>query len=151
MNEPAENLDKRVSDADLLLAAKRAFETSYAPYSNHHVGAALLTDDGRLFLGCNVELFNLTGGICAERTALVKALSEGQRSFARIAVASNKIPYCYPCGNCREALVEFGSLPVIVEGADGAPIVTDLSFLLPNHPLLERDVVSLSLEGRKLV
>ena len=95
-----------VTDAELLALARLAMENSYSPYSHYAVGAALLSADGRVFQGCNIEnaSFGLTN--CAERTALFKAVSEGARDFTAIAIASNgSAPY--PCGACRQALNEF--------------------------------------------
>jgi len=77
---------------------------AYAPYSHFHVGAALLTEDGRIFTGCNVENATYGACLCAERTALVKAVSEGARSFVAIAIAgSSGTPM--PCGICRQNLL----------------------------------------------
>ena len=92
---------------ELLKAAEKAKENAYVPYSNFRVGAALLTKSGRIYTGCNVE--NAAYGVtnCAERTALFKAVSEGEREFAAIAVTSDSDDITYPCGVCRQALVEF--------------------------------------------
>ncbi|XP_048250341.1 cytidine deaminase-like isoform X2 [Haliotis rufescens] len=82
---------------------------SYCPYSNFPVGAALLTADGTVFTGCNVENASYGLAICAERTAIVKAVSEGHRKFKAIAIASDlKEIAIVPCGACRQVLVEFG-------------------------------------------
>ncbi|XP_071109133.1 cytidine deaminase-like isoform X1 [Haliotis cracherodii] len=82
---------------------------SYCPYSNFPVGAALLTADGTVFTGCNVENASYGLAICAERTAIVKAVSEGHRKFKAIAIASDlKDGVIVPCGACRQFLVEFG-------------------------------------------
>ncbi len=98
--------------------AKAALEMrkySYAPYSKFTVGAALLTDDGRIFTGCNVENASFPAGTCAERCALGKAVSEGCQKFAAIAIAGGAadleapLPICAPCGVCRQALREFGA------------------------------------------
>lgn len=79
---------------------------AYAPYSNFFVGAALLTSDGSIYTGCNVENTSYGLCICAERTAICKAVSEGHREFQAIAVAAN--PFATPCGACRQFIVEFG-------------------------------------------
>lgn len=93
--------------AALCRAAADAAGNAYAPYSGYRVGAALLAADGRVFTGCNVEnaSFGLTN--CAERTAIFKAVSEGVREFAAIAIAGGKDAPAYPCGACRQALAEF--------------------------------------------
>lgn len=121
-----------VTDADLLALARLAMENSYCPYSHYAVGAALLSADGRVFQGCNIEnaSFGLTN--CAERTALFKAVSEGARDFTAIAIASNgSAPY--PCGACRQALNEFApGLRVLVTWGEGEVDETTLPALLPH-------------------
>ena len=121
--------------------AKKAREYSYSPYSRFAVGAALLTSDGKIISGCNVE--NSSFGItnCAERTALFKAVSEGERSFLAIAIAGGKVlpdgameeAFCPPCGACRQALLEFckKDLSVIIGKEDGTYMVTTLGELMP--------------------
>lgn len=91
----------------LIEAAYAAKEYSYAPYSGFHVGAALLTADGRVYTGCNIENAAYSPTNCAERTAIFKAVSEGERKFAAIAVVGDKERYLFPCGVCRQALAEF--------------------------------------------
>lgn len=86
-------------------AAISAAERAYAPYSQYRVGAALLAEDGRLFTGCNVENASYPAGICAERGALAKAVSEGARAFALVVVAT--LNGGSPCGICRQSLLEF--------------------------------------------
>ena len=97
-----------MTDQDLV---KRAFEMhrfSYVPYSHFPVGAALLCEDGRVFTGCNVENAAFGSTICAERTALLKAISEGCREgWTAIAIAGTGEDYCWPCGACRQMLYEF--------------------------------------------
>ncbi|GAB4572908.1 MAG: cytidine deaminase [Anaerolineae bacterium] len=90
----------------LVDAALEARQMAYAPYSEYFVGAALLTEDGSLFTGCNVENASYGATICAERTAAVKAVSEGQRRFSAIAIATRDGGS--PCGICRQVLYEFG-------------------------------------------
>ena len=94
-----------VSDEVLLRAARAAAKASYSPYSDYPVGAALLSSDGRIFTGCNVENASYGLTMCAERVALFKAVSEGARSFKAIAVSARNVPW--PCGACRQALNEF--------------------------------------------
>ena len=104
----------------LMTAAAGARELAYAPYSNFCVGAALLARDGRIFTGCNVENAAYSPTNCAERTAVFKAVSEGVREFAAIAVVGGKrgeiSPLCAPCGVCRQVLAEFcpPDFPVIL-------------------------------------
>jgi cytidine deaminase len=84
---------------------------SYAPYSDFLVGSAVLTDDGKIFTGCNIENSAFCPSICAERTAIAKAVSEGYRDFAAIAIAGGRrdgeLQYCSPCGVCRQVMREF--------------------------------------------
>ncbi len=122
---------------DLLLAAVAAREFSYSPYSNYCVGAALLAKDGRIFTGCNVENAGYTPTNCAERTAIFKAVSEGVREFAAIAVVGGMrgaplAENCTPCGVCRQVLAEFcpSDFPVIM-GTPENIRVTTLEELLP--------------------
>jgi cytidine deaminase len=112
-------------------AARQARERAYAPYSKYHVGAALLTDDGRTFTGCNVENASYPATICAERVAITKAVSEGQRKFLAIAVATSNA--AAPCGICRQVMNEF-SREMIVLLVDDEQIVEEhiLADLLPN-------------------
>lgn len=104
-----------MTDQALYLKAVEQLEYSYAPYSKFAVGAALLTEDGKLYTGCNVESAAYSATICAERTALVKAVSEGNRKIISLAVASSSGDFTFPCGICRQMLVEFNpNMRVIV-------------------------------------
>ena len=98
----------------LVKLAYQAQKYSYTPYSNFNVGAALLSDNGKVYLGCNIENVAQTSTCCAERTALFKAVSEGVTDFKKIAIVGNKKDatpkeknFCSPCGVCRQALAEF--------------------------------------------
>ncbi len=96
---------------ELIRAALRARELSYSPYSNYRVGAALLTESGEVFTGCNIENAAYTPAICAERTAFFKAVSEGCREFSAIAIAGSPAgemsQLSWPCGVCRQVMMEF--------------------------------------------
>lgn len=120
-----------VSDETLLAMARNARERSYSPYSHFAVGAALLCEDGRIFQGCNVEnaSFGLTN--CAERTAVYKAVSEGETSFKAIAIASAGTPP-WPCGACRQVLNEFAPNLRVLVTWDGQVDEAPLSALLPH-------------------
>jgi len=91
----------------LVEMAYEAMEYSYSPYSNFKVGAALLTEEGKVFTGCNVECASYGGTNCAERTAIFKAVSEGYRKFTAIAIVSSSNKETYPCGICRQVIEEF--------------------------------------------
>ncbi|NOX19895.1 MAG: cytidine deaminase [Nitrospirae bacterium] len=91
----------------LLTASSDALKRAIAPYSGFHVGAALLTDDGLVFTGCNIENPSLMMSICAEKVAIVKALSEGQKKIKAIMIQSADGNYCPPCGSCRQLIHEF--------------------------------------------
>src|SRR5437660_12846435 len=104
---------------ELVTRARAAMEMAVAPSSKFRVGAALLCDDGSVFTGCNIESPTYLG-ICAERVALFKALSEGRRGFKTIAIAGGANGGCPPCGACRQILCEFApSLEVPVEARRG--------------------------------
>ena len=121
-----------MTDQELLELARKAAENSYSPYSHFPVGAALECADGTVFTGCNVENAAYGDTICAERTAAVKAVSEGHRDFARIAVWGNSKEYCYPCGSCRQFLQEFSKqMKVICGKGDGSYMTALLCEMMP--------------------
>ena len=96
-----------MTDKELVALAKEAMEHAYVPYSHFKVGAALLTKDGRVFKGCNIENASYGATNCAERTAIFKAVSEGYREFDAIAIVASSGDYASPCGICRQVLFEF--------------------------------------------
>lgn len=121
-----------MTDRELIQRAFEMHRVSYVPYSRFPVGAAILTQDGRVFTGCNVENAAYGSCICAERTALVKAVSEGCQSFRRLAVVGNSTDYCWPCGSCRQMLYEFApELEVLVAKKDHSFVKYRLRELLP--------------------
>jgi cytidine deaminase len=116
----------------LIDAAIRARENAHAPYSKFKVGAALESTDGHIFTGCNVENATLGLTICAERVAIVKAISEGVRSFRRIAVAADTDRLTPPCGACRQILWEFcGDTELILSNLHGTVETMRLSAIFP--------------------
>lgn len=118
---------------ELIARALEMRERAYAPYSGFRVGAALECADGTVYGGCNVENAAYGSCICAERTALVKAVSEGRRRFVRLAVAGDSEDYCWPCGACRQMLREFApDLPIEVVNREGESYSTGLPELLPH-------------------
>jgi cytidine deaminase len=106
-----------MTDRELYALAKNALKNAYAPYSGFMVGAALLTADGNVFTGVNVENSSYGAAVCAERTAFVKAVSEGYRDFLKIAVASAS-GSAWPCGICRQFMYEFNENLVVITGDD---------------------------------
>ncbi len=100
-----------MTDKELIEKAVKATDNAYAPYSCFKVGAALLTEDGRAFVGCNIENAAYPAGICAERAAISGAVSSGAKEFVKIAIVGGKngviTDYCPPCGICRQVLSEF--------------------------------------------
>ena len=92
---------------ELIKAAMEAKEHAYAPYSHFRVGAALLTKSGKVYQGCNIENAGYSPTNCAERTAFFKAVYEGEREFAAIAINGDGDDYLYPCGVCRQVMMEF--------------------------------------------
>lgn len=125
-----------MTEKELLMKAVEAREFAYAPYSNHKVGAALVGKSGKIYTGCNVENAAYTPTNCAERTALFKAISEGEREFSAIAIVGglgDKLSeVCAPCGVCRQVLSEFcdPDMPIIMGTPDNIKVST-LSELLP--------------------
>ena len=105
---------------------------SYIPYSHYAVGAALLTQNGKIYTGCNIENAAFPVTICAERTAIFKAVSEGEKDFAAIAIATED-GQGYPCGSCRQVMSEFSSnMEVMLADADGnITVETNINELLP--------------------
>lgn len=123
-----------MTDQKLVEQAFAMLDFAYAPYSHFPVGAALLCADGSIYTGCNVENAAYGASICAERTALVKAVSEGhQKDIVRIAIASMSADYCWPCGICRQMLFEFSpDMVVLAACADHSFVCKPLCELLMN-------------------
>ena len=122
-----------MTDRELVQKAVEMQKFSYCPYSRFPVGAALLCADGTVFTGCNVESAAYGSTICAERTALLKAVSEGHRGdWVAMAVAGRGEEFCWPCGSCRQMLYEFApELRVLAVRGDGNFAQAKLSDLLP--------------------
>lgn len=120
-------------------AARAAQANAYAPYSQFQVGAALVTDDGRIVSGCNVENASYGLCICAERNAVFAAVASGARSFRALAVTSSADAPVTPCGACRQVLAEFRpSFEVRCYGRDGSERSYSVDELLP-HAFSDRD------------
>ncbi len=128
-----------LDEATKLMLCKQAAEVrkfAYAPYSKYQVGAALLTESGKVFTGVNVENIDFTDGNCAERTAVFKAVSEGERSFSAIAVVAPNGGT--PCGSCRQVLAEFNYDMLVIIGSMEGSLLREIPLrdLLPDafHP-----------------
>ncbi|NLW40246.1 MAG: cytidine deaminase [Tissierellia bacterium] len=102
-------MDKKL----LIEKALEAREKAYVPYSKFRVGACLLTEDGKIYTGCNIEISSYSPTLCAERTAIFKAVSEGDRKIKAIAVVGDS-DFTYPCGVCRQVIREFGKDATII-------------------------------------
>ena len=117
---------------ELCKKAMEMLDMAYVPYSHFPVGAALECRDGTVFTGCNVEHAAYGSTICAERTAIVKAVSEGHRDFVRIAIAGKSKDFCVPCGSCRQVMMEFSpEVEVICLNGAGESKTFALRELLP--------------------
>jgi cytidine deaminase len=116
----------------LIDAARTARDCSLSPFSNFCVGAAVETEDGKIYTGCNIESASYGLTVCAERVAVWKALSEGERNFKRLAVVVDTTPLTPPCGTCRQIIWEFcRNATVILSNLDGDVEVAEMRELLP--------------------
>ena len=122
----------------LIRLALKARENAYAPYSNYMVGAAVLTGSGKIYTGCNIENASYGATNCAERTAIFKAVSEGERSVDTICIVGGKSgeepsSYAYPCGMCRQVIWEFGNdkTKIIVANSEDNFKVYSMKEILP--------------------
>ena len=122
-----------MTERELVLKALEMRKYSYSPYSNFRVGAALECADGTVYGGCNIENVAYGTTICAERTAIFKAVSEGRREFVRIAIVGDSTDLCWPCGSCRQVMREFApDREILVASRDGTYEAHTLSELLPH-------------------
>jgi cytidine deaminase len=128
-----------MNNSELILEAKKAREMSYAPYSHFRVGAALLTKEGKLYHGCNIENSSYSPTNCAERTAFFKAVSEGEREFEKIAIVggmegTDADELCAPCGVCRQVMMEFcdpESFQIILANGKDKHVQVSLKEMVP--------------------
>lgn len=117
---------------ELIKMALEAQRRAYVPYSKFHVGAAVLMEDGKTYSGCNIEISSYSPTLCAERTAIFKAVSEGSRKIKEIAVVGDANP-TFPCGVCRQVIREFGKdATVIIANSEDDYKEYTLDELLPN-------------------
>jgi len=123
----------QVTSTQLLQLARDVAKNAYAPYSKFNVGAALVTDKGDFFTGCNVENASYGITLCAERNAIANMVAHGQTKIVAIAIHAQKTTDCYPCGACRQWIYEFGKdAQVIVEDENLNPLFTTIQELLPH-------------------
>lgn len=118
----------------LIKEALKARENAYVPYSKFKVGAAVYTEDGKIFSGCNIENASFGATNCAERTAVFKAVSEGAKAITAVAIVGDISTYTYPCGICRQVLAEFAkdeNMEVILAKNEREYIVKKLCDILP--------------------
>lgn len=121
-----------MSDEKLFETAREALQHSYSPYSQFRVGAALLSSTGKVFTGCNIENSSFSLTICAERTALFKAISEGETSFSKLVIVSDSEDFISPCGACRQVISDLaGDVDVILTNGKGEMQHKKISDLLP--------------------
>lgn len=121
-----------MDNKELIIKAFEAQERSYSPYSNFRVGAALETEDGKVYTGCNIEIASYSPTLCAERTAIFKAVSEGSRVIKKIAVVGDADP-TFPCGVCRQVIREFGKdAEIIIANSQDDYKIYKLDDLLPH-------------------
>ena len=122
-----------VTDAELFAAAEAVRAKAYAPYSRFSVGAAILADDGKIYVGCNIENAAYPVGNCAEPSAIAAMIAGGAKRIRRIYVTGPGSSPVTPCGGCRQRIREFADQDVVVisHGIDGAPLVQTIAQLLP--------------------
>ena len=117
---------------ELIESARQVREKAYAPFSNFRVGAAVLTKDGKIYTGCNIESASYGLTVCAERVAIWKAVSEGESEFTNVAVVADTEELTPPCGVCRQIIWEFcGDVPVTFANLKGNVETVQMKELLP--------------------
>ncbi len=121
-----------MTDEKLLILAREALKHSFSPYSKFRVGAALLAKSGKVYTGCNIENSSFSLTVCAERTALFKAISEGETEFSKILIVSDADDFITPCGACRQVISDLaGAVEIILTNAGGEMQHKNISDLLP--------------------
>lgn len=122
-----------MENKELVIEALKAKEKAYVPYSKFRVGAALLTEDGRVYSGCNIENASYGATNCAERTAIFKAVSEGATKIKKIAIVGDALGYTYPCGICRQVILEFAAedIEIILGKDENDFLVKSMEEILP--------------------
>ena len=129
-----------MENKELIKQALKARENSYSPYSNFKVGAALLTKSGKVYLGTNVENAGYSPCNCAERSAFFSSISNGEREFEKIAIVGSANSITYPCGVCRQVIVELApNIEIICGTSEENFVVTNIEELLP-HSFSPKDL-----------
>lgn len=127
-------MKKNPSTKQLINASLKALKNSHSPHSKFKVGAAILGKSGKIYAGTNVEFDAYTLTVCAERSALFNAISNGEKAFTRIAIATSSNQFKFPCGLCRQAMVEFNpDLEVILITKDKKTKTFILKEIIPNY------------------
>ncbi|MDI6804443.1 MAG: cytidine deaminase [Bacteroidota bacterium] len=126
---------------NLIKAANSAKKNSHSPYSKFRVGAAVLTKSGKIYSGCNIEISSYSLTICAERTALFKAISEGEKKFIALALSTDEEGFTSPCGACRQVISDLaGDIDIILTNGKGKEKLLRTSDLLP-HPFTPNNLI----------
>ena len=117
---------------ELLEKANKAKEKAQVYFSSFRVGASLITKEGKIYTGCNIESFSLSLSFCAERVALLKALSEGEKNFEAVGIVSDSQEFCFPCGACRQMLWEFApDIKIVLVNDKKERLIKTIAELLP--------------------
>jgi cytidine deaminase len=120
-----------MDDKHLIEIARKAKENAYSPYSKFKVGAALLTKNGKVYTGCNIENSSFGLSICAERVAIFKAISEGEKDFEKIVIVADTTESIRPCGACRQVMSEFGDFEIVMVSKKNEIAKSSVRKLLP--------------------
>lgn len=134
LNHKSKSIEVTAEPQKLVMLAVKSKESAYVPYSNFHVGAALLADNGKVYTGCNIENASYGATICAERTAIVKAISDGAKQVLAIAISSDSKAATMPCGICRQTMSEFctSDMPLYLSNRDGQFETYSFDEILPH-------------------
>jgi cytidine deaminase len=125
---------------ELIQAARKAKKNSHSPYSKFRVGAALLTKSGKIYTGCNIENSSYSLTVCAERTALFKAVSEGEKKFLTLVISTDVKDFISPCGACRQVISDLaGDIDIILTNRVGKTKIMKMNELLP-HPFTPKNL-----------
>jgi cytidine deaminase len=125
---------------ELIQAARKAKKNSHSPYSKFRVGAALLTKSGKIYTGCNIENSSYSLTVCAERTALFKAVSEGEKKFLAMVISTDVKDFISPCGACRQVVSDLaGDIDIVLTNGVGKTKIMRMKELLP-HPFTPKNL-----------